>query len=331
MNRLTINCQLSTVNYTLVAPLNWGLGHAARVIPIINRLINEGAEVMIGGNGESLKFLRAEFPNLKYVELPGVNIKYSSGKSQVWAVLRQLPSIIHYSIKEHKAIKDIVRRYNITEVISDNRFGLFGSGVRSVYITHQIMVKMPAWLKLLEPLGYRMHKRIIERYDECWIPDYAEAERSLAGDLTHKYPLPHNARFIGPLSRFTDMKDGCKPVDCDVLAIMSGVEPHRTLFEKSIAERYHGSKLKVILVRGKSGLVPSSIDYGNIEVKGVLTASDLLPYILGAKKIICRSGYTTVMDMHLLGKTNLEWSATPGQTEQEYLLTQTNLQAHIKI
>lgn len=306
----------------LVAPLNWGLGHAARVIPIINRLINEGAEVILGGDGESLILLRAEFPQLPYVELPELKITYSKGKSQVWAMLKQLPAIIRHSIKEHKAIKDIVKRYNITKVISDNRFGLYGSGAYSIYITHQIMVKMPAWLKLLEPLVYRIHKSVIERYNECWVPDYADTERSLAGDLTHSYPLPCNARFIGPLSRFEKLKDCCKPIDCDVLAIMSGVEPHRTIYEKSIAERYRDSSLKVILVRGKAFTKDGGdINYGNIDVKGVLSASELLPYILGAKKIICRSGYTSVMDMHLLGKTNVEWSATPGQTEQEYLLS----------
>lgn len=309
---------MSTVNYTLVAPLNWGLGHAARVIPIIKRLVNEEAEVMIGGNGESLKFLRAEFPNLKYVELPGVDIKYSSGKSQVWAVLRQLPSIIHYSIKEHRAVKSIVLKYGINTVISDNRFGLYGSGVESIYITHQIMVKMPPLLKWLEPIVYRIHRHVIECFNECWIPDYADSESSLAGDLTHKYPLPRNARFIGPLSRFTSLPQKCRPVQCDVLIILSGVEPHRTMFEKVVVERFRNSEKKVVLVRGKAGF--SNVDYGNIEVHGVMTAAEILPYIVGAGKVISRCGYTTVMDMHLLKKTNVEWSATPGQTEQEYLL-----------
>lgn len=309
---------MSTVNHTLVAPLNWGLGHAARVIPIIKRLVNEEAEVMIGGNGESLKFLRTEFPNLKYVELPGVDIKYSSGKSQVWAVLRQLPSIIHYSIKEHRAVKSIVLKYGINTVISDNRFGLYGSGVESIYITHQIMVKMPPLLKWLEPIVYRIHRHVIECFNECWIPDYADPESSLAGDLTHKYPLPRNARFIGPLSRFTSLPQKCRPVQCDVLIILSGVEPHRTMFEKVVVEHFRNSEKKVVLVRGKAGF--SNVDYGNIEVHGVMTAAEILPYIVGAGKVISRCGYTTVMDMHLLKKTNVEWYATPGQTEQEYLL-----------
>lgn len=306
----------------LVAPLDWGLGHAARLVPVIEQLLSEENNVILGGSGESLELLKSEFPKLQSVELPSFGIRYSKGYSQVWAMLCQLPKIIATSIKEHRAVRHIVLKYGIDQVISDNRFGLYGSGAYSIYITHQIMVKMPAWLKLLEPLVYRIHKSVIERYNECWVPDYADTERSLAGDLTHSYPLPCNARFIGPLSRFEKLKDCCKPIDCDVLAIMSGVEPHRTIYEKSIAERYRDSSLKVILVRGKAFTKDGGdINYGNIDVKGVLSASELLPYILGAKKIICRSGYTSVMDMHILGKTNVEWSATPGQTEQEYLLT----------
>ena len=310
----------------LIAPLDWGLGHAARLVPVIKRLIAEGDNVILGGSGESLELLKSEFPELQSVLLPSFKIHYSSGNSQVWAMLRQIPEIITASVREHRAIKRIVLQYGIDKVISDNRFGLYGSGVESIYITHQIMVKAPRWLKWLEPLGYRLHRRIIERYNECWVPDYADTERSLAGDLTHSYPLPCNARFIGPLSRFEKLKDCCKPIDCDVLAIMSGVEPHRTIYEKSIAERYRDSSLKVILVRGKAFTKDGGdINYGNIDVKGVLSASELLPYILGAKKIICRSGYTSVMDMHILGKTNVEWSATPGQTEQEYLLSKLSL------
>ncbi len=303
----------------LVSPLDWGLGHAARVIPIIRRFRGEGRRVILGGSGESLKLLKAEFPELQSVELPSFHIEYSAGRSQVWAMMRQIPAIIRGSIKEHKAVKKIVRELGVDCVVSDNRFGLYGSGVHSVYITHQLMVKMPRGLKWLEGIGHRLHKHIIERYDECWVPDYEEHDKSLAGDLTHKYALPCNAKYIGPLSRFSEMVPACKPAACDVLAILSGVEPQRTMFEQSMVERYRNSNQNVVLVRGKEA--PGLMDYGNIKVFNALTAEKLLPYILGADKIICRCGYTTVMDMHLLKKANVEWSATPGQTEQEYLLT----------
>lgn len=303
----------------LVSPLDWGLGHAVRVIPIIRRFISEGRRVILGGSGESLKLLRAEFPELQSVELPSFHIEYSAGRSQVWAMLRQIPKIIRGSIKEHKAIKKIVRELGVDCVVSDNRFGLYGSGSYSVYITHQLMVKMPCGLKWSEGIGYRVHKKIIERYDECWVPDYEDAVESLAGDLTHKYAPPSNAKYIGPISRFSDMVSAYSPVACDVLVILSGVEPQRTIFEQSILKRYRDSNQRVVLVRGKWASAVK--DYGNIEVYNALTADKLLPLILGADKIVCRCGYTTVMDMYLLKKSNVEWSATPGQTEQEYLLT----------
>lgn len=307
------------IPYTvLVSPLDWGLGHAARLVPIVDDLLGSGHKVVLGGSGESLNLLRREFPQLDCVEIPSFSIRYSSGESQVWAMLCQIPKIILSSVKEHRAVKRIVLKYGINTVISDNRFGLYGSGVESIYITHQIMVKMPPLLKWLEPIVYRIHRHVIECFNECWIPDYADSESSLAGDLTHKYPLPRNARFIGPLSRFTSLPQKCRPVQCDVLIILSGVEPHRTMFEKVVVERFRNSEKKVVLVRGKAGF--SNVDYGNIEVHGVMTAAEILPYIVGAVKVISRCGYTTVMDMHLLKKTNVEWSATPGQTEQEYLL-----------
>ena len=46
----------------LIAPLNWGLGHATRCIPIINALIEEGLEPILAGDGDSLKLLQKEFP-----------------------------------------------------------------------------------------------------------------------------------------------------------------------------------------------------------------------------------------------------------------------------
>ncbi|MCQ2336583.1 MAG: hypothetical protein MJ010_05335 [Paludibacteraceae bacterium] len=285
----------------LVAPLNWGLGHATRCIPIINDLLKEGHEVMIGGDGESLELLRSEFPTLWCRYIPSFKIRYSKSNSQIFAMLRYLPSIIYYSIKEHREIKHIVKDLEIDMIVSDNRFGLFVSGIRTIYITHQIMVKMPKGLKWLEPLVYRLHRSIISNYDECWIPDYADKDKSLAGDLTHKYPVPDNAKFIGPLSRFKGMV--CKPKHCEVLVVLSGVEPSRTIFEKNIRQRFSQNNTNVVIAKK-------------------YRATELLPYILGADKIICRSGYTSVMDMHLLGVSDkVEWSATPGQTEQEYLLS----------
>ena len=46
----------------------------------------------------------------------------------------------------------------------------------------------------------------------------------------------------------------------------------------------------------------------------------MIAIINGAKKIISRSGYSSIMDYHALGcLEKVEMIATPGQTEQEYL------------
>ena len=35
----------------LIAPLNWGIGHATRCIPIIKRLLEAGKEVIVAADG----------------------------------------------------------------------------------------------------------------------------------------------------------------------------------------------------------------------------------------------------------------------------------------
>ena len=60
----------------LVAPLNWGLGHATRSIPVINALIEEGFQPVIASDGIALSLLQKEFPELKSYELPSYNISY---------------------------------------------------------------------------------------------------------------------------------------------------------------------------------------------------------------------------------------------------------------
>ncbi len=45
----------------LVAPLNWGLGHATRCIPIIEALENNGYVPIIASDGVALEMLKKNF------------------------------------------------------------------------------------------------------------------------------------------------------------------------------------------------------------------------------------------------------------------------------
>ena len=306
----------------LVAPLNWGLGHASRCVPLIERLQAEGHEVVLGGDGESLTLLRKHFPTLHVLPLAPLNLYYSTGSRQVFAMLRALPRIIHSARMDHRMLKRYLLYEQLDQIISDNRFGLYisqKSEVRTIYMTHQLTIALPRPWRWLEPLIARWHRRIISRYDECWIPD--EEQRGLAGRLSHPAILPRNAKYIGVLSRFAG-KAFKHDTTFKVVTVLSGLEPQRTLFEQEIIRRYENADESVLIIRGKIQNPPTIVKHGNITITPWLDDSHLAAYLLGAERIICRSGYSSVMDMYALGvMQKVEWHPTPGQTEQEYIAT----------
>lgn len=318
---------MKTPRRILISPLDWGLGHASRIIPLINKLIEQGDNVIIAGSGLSLNLLQKQFPQLKSVEIPSFKMKYSAGKSQVWAVAKAFPKLIYYSFKEHKALKRIIKEENIDFIISDNRFGLYHKSVPSAYITHQLMIKLPRGWSFLEPMVAYFHRCIINKFTECWVPDYKEVEHSLAGELSHPAKLPRNVKYIGTLSRFTSSVSENYVGFAQLLtpnlalAILSGAEPQRSIFEDELLAKLQTYPHKnIILIQGKVEAEQKVSKVGKVTVYNYMNTEELQEYILKADKIICRSGYSSIMDLHALGKLqNATLIPTPGQTEQEYL------------
>ena len=303
----------------LICSLNWGLGHAARCVPIIRRLTDEGNEITMVADGFPLEFLRQEFPELSFIEYSSYPIRYSEGKSQVGAMIRCFPKIIFKIISEHRWLKKLLKTAHFDMIISDNRFGLWNKNVHSIYITHQLMIKMPRGLKFLEPIVWRFHRFFILKYDECWIPDY-EGEKSLSGDLAHKYPLPKNAKFIGSLSRFSLLKNIVPKNEYQTVAVLSGVEPQRSIFEKELIKRFENCAEKTLIVQGKPQKEKQIQTIQNLTIVSHLETSELASVLLGAEHIISRSGYSTIMDLDALNCLHkAELIPTSGQTEQEYL------------
>lgn len=299
----------------LIAPLNWGLGHATRCVPIIRDAITDGQRVILAADGDALRWLQNEFPELKVIRFSGFNIQYSPTGSQLFAIIRQLPKIIAGTIREHWQLKELIQEENIQTVISDNRFGLWNKSVKSIYITHQLLIRAPH--RWMEPLLRFCHRCIITRYDECWIPDI-EGEGNLSGELSHTYPLPPNARFIGWLSRFPSTNAIPVKKNYTNLCLISGPEPHRTLFEQMCIERFKNSEEPTLIVRGKPGDCMSGSAIGTIDLVPGLSSGELKTHLLQTPNIFCRSGYSTLMDLKLLERSaNL--FPTPGQPEQEYL------------
>lgn len=292
----------------LIAPLDWGLGHATRCIPIIRHLIETGNEPVIAASGRPLVLLREEFPDAESVEFEGYNISYPEGSGMAWKMFRSTPHILNRIKEEHTELQELIVRLKIDAVISDNRFGLHTEKVPCVYMTHQVMIKAP----FFETTLYRMHMNYMRKFTHVWIPDFEQD--GLSGDLAHKYPKPFNGQYLGPLSRF---QPTATEEATDVLVIISGPEPQRTRFEKLVLDQLKAFDGNTVAVLGTPDRQRDET-VGNARIVSHLNASELQKEMAAAKLVISRSGYSTIMDLAALGKQAV-FVPTPGQTEQEYL------------
>ncbi len=298
----------------LIAPLDWGLGHATRCIPIIKNLLAKNCKVIIAASGKVKALLEAEFTQVTFIHLPGYNIQYASTRwGMPFKIVAQIPKLFSAINKEQQWLHKVVAEYKIDAVISDNRYGLYHSKIVSVFITHQLTIKAPhaAIEKLLQRFSYRY----INRFSFCWVPDM-EGLTNLSGALAHPAKKPTvTLRYIGPLSRF-QQKD--RSIEKHLLILLSGPEPQRTVLEKKLWEEVKEYSGKVVFVRGLPdvAVIPSSSP--NIEVHNHLTSNELQEKISDASFVISRCGYSTIMDLAALQKRAVLIS-TPGQTEQEYL------------
>jgi len=301
-------------NIVLVAPLDWGLGHATRCIPLINLLLQKGCKVIIAAEGIQKELLKPEFSNVIFVDIPGYRIKYTNSK-RLFAlkIAAQIPKILLAIRREKKWLHRFLKNNKVDVIISDNRYGFTHSKVTSVFITHQLLIRAP--FAFIEKILLKFNYRLIRKFSLCWVPD-EKGGQNLAGALSHPPQMPlTEVKYIGGLSRLEKQETAIK---YDVLIILSGPEPQRTLLEKEITIQLINFKGKAFLVRGLPGGKSQLCSTNNLIIKNHLPATDLARVMNESAYIISRSGYTTVMDMCKLKKKSI-LIPTPGQTEQEYL------------
>lgn len=295
----------------LVAPLNWGLGHATRCIPIIKALENHNFTPIIASDGIALALLKKEFPHLQHFQLPSYKIEYAQkAQNFKWKITQQIPHLISVIKKEKKQIEQLIEKFQIDGIISDNRLGVYSKKVPTVFITHQLQVLSgkTTWLTTA------FHQHYIKKYTECWVPD-CEGNFNLSGKLSHlDNPLP-NVRYIGVLSR---LHKKAVSIKYDVMVILSGPEPQRTLLEQKLITEFSNYDKPVLLVKGVVELEQKIYKKDNITFYNFMTSEELELAFNESEKIVCRSGYTTIMDLAKLGKKAF-FIPTPGQYEQEYL------------
>ena len=294
-----------------MAPLNWGLGHATRCIPIIRALEINGFTPIIASDGIALQLLEKEFPHLQTLKLPSYEIEYAkNGADFKWKLIKNSPKMIDAIFTEKKVVKKWIKEYNLQGIISDNRLGVYSKKIPSVFITHQLNVLSgkTTWI------SSKLHQHFIKKFSECWVPDI-ERLPNLTGKLGHLKKNKLNLQYIGPLSRL-EKKD--VPIQYDLMVILSGPEPQRTYLEQNLKKEVQRFEGKVIFIKGVVESEQKMETVEHVTYYNFMTSEEIETAFNESAMVLCRSGYTTVMDLAKLGKKAF-FIPTPGQFEQEYL------------
>lgn len=294
-----------------ISPLDWGLGHATRCVPIIRKL-RETNKIIIGTTALTEKIFQLEFPDLQKINVPAYNIKYSSVLPLWLKLLFSGPRIFRVIKKENKVLRKIIAEHNIDMIISDNRFGLFSKTIYSIFITHQVFLKTP----FAKYFAQAINKKHIQNFNELWIPDYESKADSLSGDLSHGKHFHPNVKYIGPQTRL-EIKETPK-IKFNYLVLLSGPEPQYSILKNLLLQK---AKQQPEFSFAFCMHQKSFSDHNSVNVHLFFSNEKqiLSQLIAESETVICRSGYSTLMDLHLLGKGKLIVIPTPGQTEQEYL------------
>jgi uncharacterized protein (TIGR00661 family) len=298
----------------LVTPLDWGLGHATRCIPIIRDFLQRDWNVLIATSGGAMQLLKLEFPQLTFLEIASYQPEYATNSRLLPKLLLQSFKFISAIQKEHRQLNQILREYPVDLIISDNRFGCYSQNVKSIFVTHQINFVFRPPFKWASRLFSFWNQRKIKRFNECWVPDFPD--RPFSGDLSATNDL--SVVFVGPLSRF---HKPTQPIEFeyDLLVLLSGPEPQRTILEVLITQQLTKLDLKVMFVLGNPHAGDSVVSKGQVSWVGHLKEAELKCIIEESRFVVCRSGYSSILDLAALQKRNLIMIPTPGQPEQEYL------------
>jgi uncharacterized protein (TIGR00661 family) len=299
----------------LLAPLDWGLGHATRCIPLIRELLQRQCKVVLATSGKGKALLQQEFPDLPILPLAGYEIEYAAGGWELaMKIVAQIPKLLSAIEKEHLWLQKVVEEHSFDALISDNRYGLHHPNLYTIFLTHQLTIQTPFGFgkNILQDLNYNY----INRFTECWVPD-AEEEENLAGALSHPATKPTvPLKYTGPLSRFSQQHTA--DAGSYLLFLLSGPEPQRTLLEEKIVAELENLTAPFVIVRGLPGEKNTLAVNSNGIVYNHLPAAELEQLLAGASLVISRSGYSTIMDLAAMQKKSI-LIPTPGQTEQEYL------------
>jgi uncharacterized protein (TIGR00661 family) len=298
-----------------IFPLNWGLGHAARCIPIIQHLINAKHKVSLAAEKNIIDYLHAFFQQeIDFYEIPQFKVKYAKTKlGTQWQIFRTACAYLFNFRKTHQAYQKCIKKMpELDLIISDNVYACYDKTIPSVIITHQLKLRLAYFLQWLAFLPNHLLRKKLKNFKEVWIPDFADNNKNLSGSLSHPLPKTINAKYIGILSRFT--KEEKLEKKNNILVILSGPEPQKTIFEKELLQELSVlSNYEITVIGGNT-----KEELPNIRFIPFIDCMKISDYINKAEIIISRAGYSSIMDYIRLEKKAI-MLPTAGQSEQEYL------------
>jgi uncharacterized protein (TIGR00661 family) len=104
----------------------------------------------------------------------------------------------------------------------------------------------------------------------------------------------------------------------DLMIILSGPEPQRGLLEEKLKIEIQGYKGNVVFIKGTVEKDQKKQQIENVTYYNFMNSRQLEQTFNESETVLCRSGYTTIMDLVKLQK-KAYFIPTPGQYEQEYL------------
>ena len=306
------------MSHVLISPLNWGLGHATRDIPIIRTLLNHNHDVTIAACGNALLALQKEFPACSFIDFPDYPAPYSSSRFFLPKLAASFPALLQAIANERKTLGQILARNRYDLIISDNRLGVYSAKIPSVFITHQLHFHFPLYFWPVELLALRVNGYLHEKFDKIIVPDNPPGPVALAGKLSRTSVEATRKRvfFAGILA---GIERSDVPSNLDHLIMISGPEPQRSRLEEILLPQVSslaGNNTVLLGSPAKEGL--RTITPG-CTVIGYASTAQKIELMNRAKCIVCRSGYTSMMELAELDKRRALFIPTPGQTEQEYL------------
>jgi hypothetical protein len=299
------------------AVLDMGLGHATRSLPLIREFLRQQWQVVIGGNGRSLEYLKQEAEGARFIELPDYGFRYSSGGVATASILRQVPGALLIVARERRIVDEIVQDDEVDLVVSDHRFGCYSDVVPSFFISHHLKLMAPLLLKPFEPVGVGFNRWFHRHYNHVIIPDTANGrEGLLSGKLSRIKRGTGRYHFPGILSSVSRL-EGVEE-DIDLLVSISGPEPQRSEFEKIVRGQIGDIPGRRVVALGRPESDEIERPEKDLEIHHSLDRRSMEEYLNRSRLVVARSGYSTVMELAELGKKAL-FVPTPGQTEQVYL------------